>query len=82
MPTIATIRKLDVTGRIVLPASLRESMNIMKHDPLEIFTEGDVLILRKYVPGCIFCNHMKMLKKFKGKEICIKCVKDIQRSGM
>lgn len=79
MPTLATIRNLDATGRIVLPVSLRESMNIKTNDPLEIFTEGEIVILRRYLPGCIFCNQMTTLKGFKGRKICAKCISDIRR---
>ncbi len=41
-------RKVDELGRIVLPIELRRTMNIAEGDPLEIFVEGNHIILRRY----------------------------------
>lgn len=41
-------RKVDELGRVVLPIELRRRLNINEKDPLEIFVEGDKVILRKF----------------------------------
>lgn len=41
-------RKIDELGRIVLPIELRRSLGLEVKDPVEIFTEEDRIILRKY----------------------------------
>ena len=41
-------RKVDELGRIVLPVELRRTMNIAEGDALEIFVEGNHIILRRY----------------------------------
>ena len=41
-------RKIDELGRIVLPVELRRSLGLEVKDPVEIFTEEDRIILRKY----------------------------------
>lgn len=37
---------------IVLPKELRQTMGIRTGDPMEIYTDADNIILRKYAPGC------------------------------
>ena len=78
MKSTGVVRKLDNLGRIVIPIELRKTMGIEIKDTLEIFTEGDEIILKKYQPGCIFCNDARNVKLFKGKMICEKCMKELK----
>lgn len=48
MKSTGIVRKTDHLGRIVLPKELRRSMNIENKDPLEIFTDSDRIVLRKF----------------------------------
>lgn len=48
MKSLGIVRKVDHLGRIVIPKELRNSLLIEKGDPIEIFAEGDRIILRKY----------------------------------
>ena len=48
MKSTGIIRKVDQLGRVVLPIELRKSYNIEIGDGLEIYTEGDKIILKKY----------------------------------
>ncbi len=73
MKSTGVVRKLDNLGRIVVPIELRKTLNISVKDSIEIFTEGDQIILRKYVPGCIFCGESNNLCTFNGKQICESC---------
>jgi transcriptional pleiotropic regulator of transition state genes len=72
-------RRVDNLGRIVLPMELRKVLDIPENTPMEIYTEGETIILKKYAPDCLFCgendNH---LVNFKGKWICKKCLKDLK----
>ena len=65
MKSTGVVRKLDNLGRIVIPIELRKTMDIAIKDTLEIFTEGDEIILKKYQPGCIFCNDARNVTLFK-----------------
>ena len=56
MKSTGVVRQLDTLGRIVLPIELRRTMDIGVKDMLEIFVEGDEIILKKYHPSCIFCS--------------------------
>lgn len=48
MRATGVVRKVDELGRVVLPVELRRIMDIKEKDPLEIFTENDAIVLRKY----------------------------------
>lgn len=71
------VRKVDELGRIVIPMELRKSLGIAEKDALEIYVDGGQIILRKYVPGCVFCGEVNGVVNFKGKMICEKCRKDL-----
>ena len=48
MQRVGAIRKIDEVGRIVIPHDLRKNFCINAHDPLEIYTDLDLIILKKY----------------------------------
>lgn len=77
MKSTGIVRELDSLGRIVLPKSLRRIYDLKTKDGLEIFTEGDMLILRKYTPFCVFCGSGEGIVNYKGKNICHRCMDDI-----
>lgn len=52
-------------------------MNISKKDPMEIFVDGDKIILRKYEPACIFCGSADDVIEFEGRTICGSCQEKI-----
>ena len=51
MKSTGIVRKIDELGRIVLPIELRRGLEIDVKDPVEIFVEGDKVILKKYKPN-------------------------------
>ncbi|APH23401.1 AbrB family transcriptional regulator [Clostridium botulinum] len=77
MKSTGIIRKVDELGRIVIPKELRRTLNIEEGDGLEIYTEGEQIILKKYEPCCIFCGEAKEVINFKGKNICKICLKEL-----
>ncbi|MBY6758683.1 AbrB/MazE/SpoVT family DNA-binding domain-containing protein [Clostridium botulinum] len=78
MKNTGIVRKIDSLGRIVLPKELRKALNIKDNEtPLEIYTEGEQIILKKYEPCCIFCGEAKEVINFKGKNICKICLKEL-----
>lgn len=50
------MRRVDELGRVVLPIELRRSLDLDIKDALDIDVNGNEIILRKYVPRCIFCK--------------------------
>ena len=61
------VREIDALGRIVLPISIRKVYNLKERDGVEIFTDGDMIILKKYAPFCLFCGEQENLIKYKLK---------------
>ena len=61
MKAIGVVRKVDELGRIVIPVELRRNMDIEVKDSLEIYTEDNCIIL----------------KKFNGKNVCKHCIEEI-----
>ena len=75
MKTTGIVRKVDELGRIVLPIELRRTLGIEEKDRIEIFVDGESIILRKYQPACIFCDNARDIINYKGKNICPECIK-------
>ena len=48
MKSTGIVRKIDNLGRVVVPMELRRTLGIEQKDPVEIFVDGDQIILRKY----------------------------------
>ena len=75
MKPTGIVRKVDELGRIVLPIELRRTLGIEEKDRIEIFVDGESIILRKYQPACIFCDNAKDIINYKGKNICPDCIR-------
>lgn len=75
MKSTGVVRKVDELGRIVLPIELRRTLGIEEKDRIEIFVDGESIILRKYQPACIFCDNAKDIINYKGKNICPDCIR-------
>ncbi len=76
MKSTGIIRNIDGLGRIVLPKELRRVLDISTDTPLEIFTENDTILLRKYHPAgaCAFCGELTDdMAVFRGQPICGAC---------
>ena len=78
MKSTGGVRKVDELGRIVLPKELRTILGIDVKDSIEIFTDGDKIVLQKYQPACTFCNNANDVIYFNGKRICAECVAKIK----
>ena len=44
------VRRIDELGRVVIPKEIRKTLRIKEGDPLEIYTEKDELVFKKYSP--------------------------------
>ncbi len=77
MKSTGIVRRIDELGRIVLPIELRRTLNIEIKDPMEIYLEGDKIVLKKHYDACIFCGSRENLKEYMGKHICNECKKNI-----
>jgi transcriptional pleiotropic regulator of transition state genes len=78
MKATGIVRKVDELGRVVLPVELRKTFDIKKEDPLEIYVDGDSIILKKYEPACIFCGDAKNTKRIHEKIVCANCIEEMK----
>ncbi|MCY0881066.1 MAG: AbrB/MazE/SpoVT family DNA-binding domain-containing protein [Firmicutes bacterium] len=77
MKSTGIVRRVDELGRVVLPIELRRTLNISDKDSLEIYVDGEKIVLRKYEPACIFCGNAENVETFRGKNICHDCLKSL-----
>ena len=79
MKATGIVRPVDALGRIVLPIELMRTLDITTEDALEIFTDGQSIVLKKYQPSCVFCGEADNVTMVKGKYICKDCLKELKR---
>ena len=79
MQSTGIVRKLDSLGRITLPMELRKSFDIGDREPLEIFTEDDKIIIKKYNPSDIFTGQCEDLVEDKGKKVSLDSIRELAR---
>lgn len=89
MKSTGIVRKVDQLGRIVVPKELRRTLDVMEKDPLEIFVEDDLIILKKYIPdmtcqltGETSDNNLKLANGslILSREAAERLIKEIQTS--
>lgn len=74
------IRKIDELGRVVIPIEIRNQLKIIEKDSIEIYIEGETIILKKFEANCIFCGNNKELVRYKEKNICKNCCEELNRT--
>lgn len=78
MKSTGFVKKIDELGRVLIPKELRSSMELDSKDALEMFVDGDRIILQKYQPACIFCNNADNIVFFEGRRICASCLSKLK----
>lgn len=79
MKATGIVRKVDELGRIVIPIETRKVLDINVKDSLEIFTEDDAIVLKKYSPADIFTGSMDDLIEYKGKKVAKETIKELAK---
>jgi len=79
MKATGIVRKVDELGRLVLPIEMRRVLDIAEKDAVEIYAEGDSIILRKFQPFCTFCGSAENLVSHEGKHVCADCVRQLHK---
>ncbi len=72
------VREVDCLGRIVLPKEMRDIMDIKPKDALEIYVDGENIVLRKHIPFCILCSSTEDLVTVNEKKICRACLNNLK----
>jgi stage V sporulation protein T len=50
MQETGIVRRIDELGRVVIPKEMRKTLRIREGDPIEIYTDKDHLVFKKYSP--------------------------------
>ncbi len=79
MKTTGITRPVDALGRVVIPVELRRVLNIKTDDYLEIFVDGEYIMLKKFDASCVFCGSKENVKEIRGKNICESCVNELKK---
>lgn len=66
MKATGVVRKVDQLGRLVIPRELCNARGIGHGTPLEIFVDGESIILRKYKPICNMAEDLQAMINFLG----------------
>ena len=78
MKATGIVRRFDENGRFVIPMELRRMLGLDANDAaLEVFTEDDRIILKKYAPACVFCGGMEDLTVYRDKKVCRGCAEKL-----
>lgn len=78
MKSTGIVRRVDELGRLVIPKEMRKKMNIDDNDPVEIFVDGEKIIITKYTPFCTFCQSDENVTEFKGRNVCRTCLEEMR----
>ncbi len=82
MKSTGIVRRIDNLGRVVIPMELRRTLDVRNGDPLEIFVDGNTVLLEKYVAEnrCAVCRRDDNLIKLDSGWICRSCVDTASKS--
>jgi transcriptional pleiotropic regulator of transition state genes len=58
---------------------IRPTVNSTASGSLEIYVDGNMIVLKKYEPACIFCGDAKDVFIFKGKNVCPACAAELKK---
>jgi AbrB family transcriptional regulator, transcriptional pleiotropic regulator of transition state genes len=74
------VRRIDELGRIVIPIEIRRSLNIAEKDGLEIYIDGDTIVLHKYRRGCCECDSNVIYASIGETQLCEACYGELLSS--
>lgn len=79
--SVGVVRNVDDLGRLVVPMEMRVVLNIRAKDSLEVFIDGNKIILRRYCPGCIFNGDMDDTIEYRGYNVSRKAIKELAKKA-
>ena len=78
MKSTGIVRNVDDLGRIVLPIEIRRTFELSAKDQVEIYTDNDMIILKKFQRNCVFCKSPEDIVEYKGKAVCSECMAELK----
>lgn len=80
MKSLGIVRKIDSLGRVVIPKEVRNVNGWSEDTPLEIYTDGNKVVMGEYNPGCVLCGSVEEVVQVSGKIICSRCANQISNN--
>lgn len=78
MKSTGMVRQVDKMGRVVIPKEIRTQLKIVNDvDSFEIYMDGDMVILKKYRPTCVFCDSFTETVNFEDYTVCKNCIEKL-----
>ena len=62
--TTGIVRRTDSLGRIVIPIEMRRSLGIACGNPIEFYTDGEYICIRKHEPSDDISRTLDGIKKY------------------
>lgn len=78
---MSKFKRIGKSGGITIPAELRRDWGYTSGDAVEINPENGDLVIKKYVPKCFLCGSSENVKRFKGKDVCKSCIKELAKEA-
>lgn len=69
----SVLRPVDSLGRIVIPMEVRKLLSLPQKARMQIFIDGDAIVLKHHQEQCVFCLSDEGLVAFKDKKVCSAC---------
>lgn len=73
-------RKVDVLGRVVIPAEIRRALGLKTGSVLSIAVDGDRIVLSSGSEACVFCGGVADLVEYRERLVCGRCRDELCRS--
>ena len=70
--------KIDNLSIVVIPKSIRKSLNIEHNDEIFMYVESENLIISKVYQNCGICESKDIKFQIGKKFVCFKCFEDIK----
>lgn len=78
MKPIGVTRPVDKMGRVVIPKEIRNQLKIENNkDSFEIYTDGNLVVLKKFQPACVFCGSGEDSVVYQGYTVCKQCIEKL-----
>ena len=73
-------KTIDELGRLGIPKHMRKALGVEDGEPVELYLDGNTLIIKKASNACIFCDNTESLTLFNGKYVCAECTSKLTNS--
>lgn len=78
MKSTGRVVEIDKMGRVNIQKKIRNTIGFTTGTPIEIFIDGQDIVLKKHVLTCELCGKAGDIREFKGIRICSVCIDELK----